>query len=79
MENEDYEIEFHKMCRKVLAAISAFKKATGVRRCSVETTDYCYDDELNEETGSFVRQGNKLGITVIVDNEDDDEEEDDDV
>lgn len=77
MEKEDYEIEFHKMCRRVLGAISSFKKATGVERCCVETTDFCYDEELDEGSGKFANPGRKLGITVYI-GEDADSMEDDD-
>lgn len=73
----DYQIALHTMCREVLRSISKFKKETGRERVSIETSDYHYDEELNEETGAFVKPGNKLGITVYI-GEDDYNETDDD-
>lgn len=62
----DYEIEFHKMTRGVLKAIHGFKEATGTPRVEVETFDSEYDDEFNEATGGFSRNGNKLRIKVYI-------------
>lgn len=49
MDTDDYKIEYHRLCRSVLSAVSAFKRATGVSRCCIETTDFEYDEELNED------------------------------
>lgn len=74
----DYQIALHTMCREILRSISKFKKDTGRQRVSVETSDYHYDEELNEDTGAFVKAGNKLGITVYIGDSDTDYGEIDD-
>ena len=68
----DYQIALHTMCREILRSISKFKKDTGRQRVSVETSDYHYDEELNEGTGKFIKSGNKLGITVYIGEDDSD-------
>lgn len=62
----DYEIEFHTMTRDVLKAIHRFKKATGTSKVEVETFDTEFDEEFNEDTEGFSRQGNKLRIKVYI-------------
>lgn len=74
----DYQIALHTMCREILRSISKFKKDTGRQRVSVETSDYHYDEELNEGTGKFIKPGNKLGITVYIGEDDSDYNETDD-
>lgn len=78
MDTDDYKIEYHRLCRSVLSAVSAFKRATGVSRCCIETTDFEYDEELNEDGGVFVKPGNKLGINVYIGDDASDYSETDD-
>lgn len=62
----DYEIAFHTMTRDVPKAIHRFKKATGTPKVEVETFGTEFDEEFNEDTEGFSRQGNKLRIKVYI-------------
>lgn len=69
-----YISSYKRMCRDILLAIHRFKEETGELSVEIETSDGTPDAEFNEETGKFVRNGNKLSITVYVGKEDEDVE-----
>lgn len=73
----NYQIEFHRMCRGILKLIHDFKVSTGTERVVIETTDFELDDEMDVESGKFLKPGGRLGIRVYFptsDDEEDDEE-----
>lgn len=75
--SDEYKIAANELGRTVALAIDKFKKLTGCERCSIETTNYEYDYEYNEDTGGRVKDGVKIGIKIYATDVDDFDDMDD--